>query len=65
MCLGTFSRRAQSLATFFIFVRVRTPARSAFYFIGSFFGISYEIKRERLYDSKNAQALSLAFMDFS
>ena len=26
MCLGTFSRRARSLATYYIFARVRIPA---------------------------------------
>ena len=34
MCLGTFSRRARSLATYFFFARVRIP-RSAFCFTGN------------------------------
>ncbi len=45
MCLGTFARRAQSLATFFIFVRVRISGTQCLFFIGSSFGISHK-KRE-------------------
>ena len=47
MCLGTFSRRAQSLATFFIFVRVRISGTQCLFFIGSSLGISYEKKAGR------------------
>ena len=47
MCLSTFSRRARSLATFFIFVRVRISGTQCLFFIGSSLGISYEKKAGR------------------
>ena len=47
MYLGTFSRRAQSLATFFIFVQVRISGTQCLFFIGSSLGISYEKKAGR------------------
>ena len=43
MCLGTFSRRARSIATYFFFVRVRIP-RSAFLLDRKCDAISYMVK---------------------
>ena len=45
MCLGTFSRRARSLATYFFFARVRIP-RSAFWFYRKCNAISYKTRKD-------------------